>query len=58
MSKPYPIEDVVKFEYPLAVIKKIELKYDDKGQCVEEIVTIVNKTQLSGRANPATDSNT
>ena len=50
MSKPLPIEDVVKFKYPLAVIKKIELNYDDKGQCVDEIVTIVNKPQLSGRS--------
>ena len=50
MSKRYPIEDVVKFKYLLANIKKIELNNDDKGQCIEEIVTIVNKPQISGQS--------
>jgi len=47
---PEVLQDVVKFKYPLAIIKKIELLNDDKGQCVEEIVTIVNKPQISGRS--------
>ena len=50
MSKPYPIKDVVRFRYPLTIIKKIELINDDKGQCVEEVVTLVNKHQISGRS--------
>ena len=50
MSKTYPIVDVVRFKYPLAVIKKIELINDDKGECVEEVVTLVNKPQISGRS--------
>ena len=50
MSRNFLIEDVVKFRYPLAIIKKIELINDDKGQCLEEIVTLVNKPQLSGQS--------
>ena len=50
MSDRYPIVDVVRFKYPLAVIKRIELSYNNEGQCVEEIVTISNNPQATNRS--------
>ena len=50
MYKRVPIDDVVKYKYPLANIKKIELTYDEKGCCTEELVTILNNPQISGRS--------
>ena len=50
MSESYPIVDIVRVKYPLAVIKKIELFYNNIGQCVEEIVTISNNPQATNRS--------
>ena len=50
MSNRYPIVDVVRFKYPLAVIKRIELSYDTEGTCVEEIVTIANNPQVTNNS--------
>ena len=50
MSNRYPIIDVVRFKYPLAVIKRIELSYNTEGHCVEEIVTIANNPQTTNKS--------
>ena len=50
MSNRYPIIDVVRFKYPLAVIKRIELSYNTEGHCVEEIVTIANNPQATNKS--------
>ena len=50
MSNRYPIVDVIRFKYPLAVIKRIELSYDTEGHCIEEIITIANNPQVTNKS--------